>query len=229
MSNPNPCPPAPVAGISGAANTRRTLLPVVYGNAFVTGAVIMSFEMLGSRYLNPYFGSGIYTWAALISSVLAALAVGYFIGGWLGDRHPSPTLLGACIILSSIYLLCVPMIADASFSTIFETVQDVRFGSIFAAMVILFAPLMALGFYSPFAIRLVLRDTHNSGRVSGRIYGISTVGSIFGTLFTTFYMVPNLGTRSITYILAAIACLAGMSFIMLGRQAGHFFRDSDST
>ena len=49
---------------------------VIYAAAFVTGAVVMSFEMLGSRYLNPYFGSGIYTWAALISTVLIALTAG---------------------------------------------------------------------------------------------------------------------------------------------------------
>ena len=54
---------------------------VIYPVAFVTGAIVMSFEMLGSRYLNPYFGSGIYTWAALISTVLLALTVGYFLGG----------------------------------------------------------------------------------------------------------------------------------------------------
>ena len=46
---------------------------VIYIVAFVTGAIVMSFEMLGSRYLNPYFGSGIYTWASLISTVLMAL------------------------------------------------------------------------------------------------------------------------------------------------------------
>ena len=173
MSAKPPCPSDHDIGASTTAWFSRTLLPIVYGNAFVTGAVIMSFEMLGSRYLNPYFGSGIYTWAALISSVLAALAIGYFVGGWLGDRHPSPTLLGVCIVLSSAYMVCVPLIADRTFGAIFETILDVRLGSIAAALVILFVPLMALGFYSPFAIRLVLLDTHNSGRVSGRIYGIS--------------------------------------------------------
>ena len=73
--------------------------------AFVTGAIVMSFEMLGSRYLNPYFGSGIYTWASLISTVLAALTIGYFAGGWLADRNPSPALLGSTILIGSIYLL----------------------------------------------------------------------------------------------------------------------------
>ena len=56
-------------------------LAVVYGNAFSTGFLVMAFEMLGSRYLIPFFGAGIYTWAALISTVLVALAAGYFFGG----------------------------------------------------------------------------------------------------------------------------------------------------
>lgn len=194
------------------------LLPVIYGNAFLTGAVVMAFEMLGSRYLNPYFGSGIHTWAALISSVLAALSIGYFIGGWLADRFPRPALLGTCIIIAAGYMMLVPVIAEETFGWIFNAVPDFRLGAIFAAMAILFAPLMVLGVYSPCAIRLVLTDTRAAGRVSGRIYGISTLGSIFGTLFTTFFLVPNMGTRSITFMLAAIAFSAGLSFVALDRR-----------
>ncbi|MGI9413301.1 MAG: fused MFS/spermidine synthase [Hyphomicrobiales bacterium] len=216
---PSITPPQPdrnaQTGMPGRSNA---LLALVYVNAFVSGAVIMSFEMLGSRYLNPYFGSGIYTWAALISSVLAALAIGYFIGGWLGDRRPSPALLGACIIAASFYLMAVPAIAEAAFVPIFDAIADARLGAMAAAMLILFVPLMVLGFYSPFAIRLVLVDPHNSGRVSGRIYGISTLGSIFGVLFTTFYLVPSFGTRSNTIGIAACAFLAGLSFVLSGRK-----------
>src|ERR1041385_5030614 len=77
-----------------AAGTRPAFAAAIYLAAFVTGAIVMSFEMLGSRYLNPYFGSGIYTWASLISTVLAALCVGYFIGGIAADRYPSAGVLG---------------------------------------------------------------------------------------------------------------------------------------
>ena len=49
---------------------------------FVIGFALMGFEMLGSRYLNPYFGSGINTWVCLISVVLFAMMLGYFGGGY---------------------------------------------------------------------------------------------------------------------------------------------------
>src|SRR6266540_4373493 len=98
----------------------------LYAAAFVTGAIVMSFEMLGSRYLNPYFGSGIYTWAALISTVLAALAVGYFCGGWLADRRPQPQILGLTVAIGSFYLVLLPMFADAVLDAVLGTIDDIR-------------------------------------------------------------------------------------------------------
>ena len=86
---------------------------IIYFGAFATGAIVMSFEMLGSRYLNPFFGSGIYTWAALISTVLAALTAGYFLGGFIADRTVSAAVLGAVITGASIYLVALPSFAES--------------------------------------------------------------------------------------------------------------------
>src|SRR6266581_226885 len=111
---------------------------VIYIVAFVTGAIVMSFEMLGSRYLNPYFGSGIYTWAALISTVLAALTAGYFVGGWLADRTVSPVLLGATVLAASLYLLALPSFAEAVLEFVLADIDDVRTGSLLAALAVMF-------------------------------------------------------------------------------------------
>ncbi len=192
----------------------RPFLWLVYLNAFVTGTIIMSFEMLGSRYLNPYFGSGIYTWAALIATVLSALMVGYFIGGWLVDRRPSHKLLALLIIASAAYMGLVPLAADPILAAIFDNIESVKMGSLAAALALLLVPLTLLGVYSPFAIRLTLRDTARSGSVAGRIYGVSTFGSVLGTLITTFTLIPALGSRSITYLLAGLTLASGLSFLI---------------
>src|SRR5262245_52525040 len=110
-----------------------TVALVVYVAAFVVGTIVMSFEMLGSRYLNPYFGSGIYTWASLISTVLAALCVGYFLGGWLADRTPSMTVLGGTVVLGSLYVLLVPTFADRMLDFLLAGIDDVRNGSLVAS------------------------------------------------------------------------------------------------
>jgi spermidine synthase len=186
---------------------------LIYVIAFVTGAIVMSFEMLGSRYLNPYFGSGIYTWASLISTVLAALTVGYFLGGWLADRRPSATVLGATVLVGSVYILVLPSFSQGLLEFVLEGFDDVRSGSLAAAMAVLFFPVTFFGMFSPFAIRLLLESPARSGMVSGTVYGVSTAGSIVGTLGTTFFLIPALGTRAITFTLGMAGLLAGLALV----------------
>ena len=190
---------------------------VIYIVAFITGAIVMSFEMLGSRYLNPYFGNGIYTWAALISTVLAALAAGYFLGGLVGDRTVSAAVLGVIVGLASMYLLVLPSFAGAMLRIVLDTIDNERLGSLYAALAIMFVPVTLFGVYSPFAIRLVLRAAQHSGTVSGTVYGVSTTGSIVGTLGTTFFLIPLIGTRAITLLLGAVGLCCGLLLIALDR------------
>src|SRR5512133_3598857 len=111
----------PIEPTSGSPDAAASA--AIYAVAFVTGAIVMSFEMLGSRYLNPYFGSGIYTWAALISTVLIALTAGYFLGGALGDRTVSPALLALTVVIGSVYLLALPCCAPAVLEAVLAAID----------------------------------------------------------------------------------------------------------
>ena len=190
---------------------------VIYLVAFITGAIVMSFEMLGSRYLNPYFGSGIYTWASLISTVLMALTAGYFLGGYLADRTASPAVLALTVMIGSLYLLALPSFAQALLELVLAGVDDIRAGSLISSFVIMSFPVTFLGMYSPFAIRLLLHSAQHSGRVSGAVYGVSTAGSIVGTLGTTFFLIPLIGSRAITLTLGAVGLLSALALLALPR------------
>ena len=98
-----------------------------------------------------------------------------------------------------------------------DGIDDVRAGSLIAAFVIMFFPVTLYGVYSPFAIRLMLRSAANSGIVSGTVYGVSTAGSIMGTLGTTFFLIPAIGTRAITFTLGAAGIVCGLLLIALHR------------
>jgi predicted membrane-bound spermidine synthase len=202
---------------STAGSSHAAAAGVIYAAAFVTGAIVMSFEMLGSRYLNPYFGSGIYTWAALISTVLIALTAGYFLGGALADRTASLAVLALTVIVGSLYLLALPSFAQAILEFVLANVDDIRAGSLIASLALMFFPVTFLGMYSPFAIRLLLRSAQRSGRVSGAVYGISTAGAIVGTLGTTFFLIPTIGSRAITLTLGALGLAAGLALLALAR------------
>jgi MFS family permease len=197
----------------------RPASALIYVNAFLVGGVLMGFEMLGSRYLNPYFGSGIGAWASLISIVLCALAVGYFAGGAIVDRYPTSRVIAVSILLAALYLMLVPALADRVLLFILEKLGDGPGAVLFAAAALLLAPLSMLGTFSPVAVRLLVRSTDETGRVAGLVYGISTIGNVAGTLITTFVLIPAIGSRSITYVYAAILLACAASLYRSARKA----------
>ncbi|HKJ75278.1 MAG TPA: fused MFS/spermidine synthase [Alphaproteobacteria bacterium] len=189
----------------------------VYANGLAIGFVLMGFEMLGSRYLNPYFGSGIVTWAALISTVLLALMVGYFLGGWLVDKTPHLRVLSVLVIVASLYLFAVPGLADATIAKLIGIAGDGATGVISASIALIFVPVTLLGTFSPFGVRLLLHTTTHSGRTTGTVYGVSTVGNIIGVMATTFILIPTIGSREITTLFAAILLASGVLLFVMDR------------
>src|SRR6266850_1789744 len=139
------------------------------------------------------------------------------------EKQPAITLAiylvafvtGAIVLIGSAYILVLPAFAEALMELVLAAFDDVKAGSLAAAFAILFFPVTFLGMYSPFGIRLMLHSAQNSGRVSGTVYGVSTFGSIVGTLGTTFILIPSIGTRAITFTLGIAGVLSGLLLIAL--------------
>lgn len=176
--------------------------------AFMVGSAVMSLEMLASRYLNPYFGGTIFTWAALISIVLLAMMAGYFTGGFSVDKIRFPYVLEVMIIIAALYMLALPHFVDRIMEIVVSHVEDVKLGALIGAFLITALPVACLSTFTPIAIGRTLEDLDHTGRISGTIFAISTLGNIFGTLVTSFYLIPHFGTRSITQSLAAVLAIA---------------------
>ena len=188
---------------------------VICANVAVVGAVLMGFEMLGSRYLVPYFGGGINTWAGLISVVLCGLAIGYLVGGRLVDREASPRVIGIPVALAAAYLALVPLAVDNVLRWVMDTLGYGAVAILFASSILLLVPFSLLGILSPAAVRLLIRSTEESGRVAGVVYGLSTIGNVFGVLFTTFLLIPTIGVRPITYLYAVLLAACAVSLLTL--------------
>jgi hypothetical protein len=188
---------------------------IVFLVVFVVGGVLMGFEMLGSRFLNPYFGGGIGTWAALISTVLYALAIGYFAGGVIVDRHPSIAAVMAAIGCAALYLLCIPPLVDETMAAILASFGYGASAVLLAAAILLAVPICLLGMLAPASVRLLISGTRSAGQIAGAVYGISAAGNVFGTLLTTFVLIPAIGSRAITYCFAGtLALCAALLFLV---------------
>jgi hypothetical protein len=193
---------------------RATLLLVL---ALILGFALMGFEMLGSRYLYPYFGGGIDTWASLIATVLVALMAGYLLGGALVDRTMSPLLCGALLAVAGIYLFTIPLWVDPLFAWMLTSVGDGMAGIVLASTVLLLLPLTFMSTFTPFAVRLLLVSIAFGGRIVSYVYGVSTVGNGLGTLVTTFMLVPSFGSRALTMIFAGVTILCGIVMMVSDR------------
>jgi len=190
---------------------------VVFAVVFVTGGVLMGFEMLGSRFLNPYFGSGIATWAGLISTVLYALAIGYFAGGAIVDRYPQVTVVAACVAGAGLYLLGIPPFVDAVMQGLLTSLGYSAGAILIASAILLAIPVALLGMLSPAAVRLIIAEKQSAGRTSGAIYGVSAIGNVCGVLLTTFVLIPTIGSRAITYCFAATLLVCAVLLLLMGR------------
>ena len=176
-------------------------LALIYTIVFINGAVLMGFEILGSRVLAPGFGNSVFVWGSLIGVFMAGMAVGYFLGGWLGDRRQSRGLFALLLLLPGLLILISPYFAFPLVETLADYDLGPRAGPFFACLLVFLLPSIFLGAVSPYAFVLALRDMHSAGQSVGTLYAISTVGSIAGTLGTSFYLILWAGTRSSLHLL----------------------------
>jgi spermidine synthase len=175
-------------------------------SATITGAIIMSLELSAFRLYAPYFGYSIYVWGSMISVVLAALAGGYALGGWLADRSQSGTVLYAVILGSGVYQLAIIFVVRSILRWLWQSGEF--FGTAVASLIIFVPTMTALAVTGPFVIRLLARAGH-IGVTAGKVYALSTAGSIAGVLATSFFLVPKYGTRMTLQICCAATFLVG--------------------
>lgn len=178
---------------------------------FFTGAVIMAQELAAFRLYAPYFGYSIYVWGSMISVVMASLALGYALGGWIADRSHTDLPLYYSILGSAVYQLSILFVVNSLLRT-FAGMGD--FTGVLLATVTIFAPPMtAMATAGPFLIRVLAR-WGQVGSVAGRVYAVSTIGSIAGLLTTSFFLVPRLGTQQtmkLICLLSAVIAIAGLA------------------
>ena len=182
----------------------RFLLPVI---VFISGAVLMGLEIVGSRILAPYFGNSIFVWGSLISVVLAALSLGYYLGGRFSAHNPSFLRLLGLLVIPGILLFFLPFIYPGVNHWIATVDFGVRLNPLMACTAYFLPPSIFLGAVSPYAIRLSATTLSTVGTTAGSLYAISTCGSIFGTLFTAFYLIPLIGVRNIVHSLGVTLML----------------------
>jgi spermidine synthase len=172
-------------------------------------------EIAAARLLAPYFGASTIVWANTIGVVLVALSIGYWLGGRYADRHPHLSGLCLLVLIASVLIALIPFAARPflGFSVdAFDSVSVGGFaGSLFGVLVLVAVPVTLLGAAAPWAVRLAVQDVDRSGEIVGRLYAISTAGSLLGTMLSALLLIPLLGTQRTFFVFAlALALVASL-------------------
>jgi spermidine synthase len=194
--------------------TRRALPPLEL-LVFAVGIATLGAEIAAARLMAPFFGASTIVWANTIAIVLVALSIGYWFGGRMADRHPSLRALCGTVLAASVLMALVPLVADPFLSLSVEAFDSYSIGafagSLFGVLALVAVPVLMLGSVSPWAIRLKLHAVEDSGELAGRMYAISTVGSLLGTFAASLLLIPLVGTQrtflTFALITAAVAAL----------------------
>ena len=180
----------------------------LYVLVFVVGTGSLGAEIAVARLMAPFFGASTIVWANTIGVVLVALSIGYWFGGRLADRNPSLRGLCKMVLLAAVLLAVVPFIARPFFDISVEALDSISagafVGSLFAVLALVAIPVLLLGAASPYALRLAVPDVEHAGRIAGRLYAISTAGSLTGTMLSSLLLIPVVGTQR-TFLAFALA------------------------
>lgn len=169
---------------------------------FFGGAVVMIYEIIGSRIMAPYIGTSTYVWTSLIGVILGSLSLGYWLGGKMANRNPAAKLLAAVLFVSSLLVTLTMFLQEFILAGLSMIAMRLEIKAVVAA-VLLFAPASVLfGFITPFAVRLKMISIEDAGKTVGRLYALSTIGSIFGTFLAGFVLLPFVGSIRTLYLIS---------------------------
>ena len=188
---------------------------------FTVGAGSLGAEIAAARLLAPWFGASTIVWANTIAVVLVALSIGYALGGRFADRAPHTAGLARIVLVAAVLLAVVPFVSGPFLHQAVRAVDELSaatfIGSLVGVGVLLAVPLVLLGMVSPYAVRLEVDHVADAGRTAGRLYAISTVGSLTGTFLSALLLIPVVGTRRTFLILAAAMAVAALPHLARGR------------
>ena len=172
----------------------------------------------------PLFGASTIVWANTIGIVLVALSVGYWLGGG------SVTATASARPLHAGARRCPPprrrpvrraAVLRVSVDALDRVCAGAFVGSLVAVLTLVAVPVILLGACFPYAIRLAVPDVEHWGHIAGRLYAVSTAGSLLGTMLAALVLIPFAGTQR-TFLAFALALVWIVGAAGLGWRSSPF-------
>lgn len=184
--------------------------------AFLTGFALMAYELVASRILAPSIGSSIYVWTSIIGVIIAALSIGYKVGGKLADSRADPLDISRLLMACAVAVLLTLLGAQTVLAVVTSISADPRLQG-FMASLWLFAPTSFLiGMISPYLARLKNISVKTTGSTIASLSALNAMGSVTGTFVTGFIFFAYIGSQESLLLVSAV--LFGSSWLIEPKQ-----------
>lgn len=170
---------------------------------FTTGFVNLALEVVCPRVIATIYGSTQTGWAFGITVVLGGLALGYWMGGTIPAGRER-RVLQVALLLGAVGTISARQVSWF----VAEFLGNCGIGSIAGTTLATLAlPSICFGLCPVLCLQLMLMqqgDSARPGALTGRVFAVSTCGSICGALAGAFIGVQILGIGTTLTCLAAI-------------------------
>jgi spermidine synthase len=177
--------------------------------SFFVGLVILAFELTAARVVAPYLGTTVYIWTSIIGVILAALAVGYAVGGKLADDRKQANDIVHLLSISAAGILLVNVFKDVLLENMSTSGLPLQLQALLSSLVLFAIPTFFLGMISPYLARLSITELKTSGAKLANISAAGTVGSLTGTFLTGYVLFGFFGTKNLMAIFAISLIVIG--------------------
>lgn len=178
----------------------------------------MVLEITGARIIAPFVGGSLVAWTSLIGVILTFLSIGYVLGGKLADTNPSYKFLSALYFLISISIFIIPMADSTILLAVTMISSSIKISSVLGCIALFAIPSIFLGIAAPYLIRLKLTNPKKSGETVGILYALSTLGSIFGTFFSGFFLFSIMGSSQVLFLLSGVSLIIALSLALISKN-----------
>ncbi len=200
------------------STTQRTCW--LNATVFLTGAVLMTVELVASRLIARFLGSSLYTWTGVLGVILAGMSLGNYLGGRMADSARNlPRGIAAMFFAGAAACLAILWLNAAAGSSVFLMGLSWPVRILLHMAWAFLPPATVLGTISPMVAKLAIeRAAHNTGRAIGTLYAWNAVGSIAGTFLTGFYLTAWMGSVRIVAAMALLLAALGLFYALSARR-----------
>ncbi|MDH3902138.1 MAG: fused MFS/spermidine synthase, partial [Xanthomonadales bacterium] len=212
MSNPKRSKAIPLS---------RSVIILISGCFFLSGLAGLIYEVVWARQLSLFLGITSYAHTAVITAYMAGLAAGSLYFGRRADRQAQPLKIYAWLEIGvGVYAAITPWLF-AFLQTAYVNVTEVsQIGQMsgylvrfVVALLALLVPTFLMGGTLPLLVRGVVTKLPGLGKVTGRLYGINTLGAMLGTLLAGYLLLPEIGVKATIFV--GVSINLGIAIIVL--------------